>query len=225
VRVQTQQINPRTQPGLVAEPGANIELPPLADTDPLVRQLLSALSSHPTVAAWLATDHLIQNFALVTQTIAEGRSPSKPLAAIKPAGAFRAAGEETNEYIDPASYQRYDRYADAITSIDARGAARLYATLKPRITEAYRQLGDPDGEFDPVLARALVELLRTPVVDGRVALARKSVDYEYADPALESLSGAQRQLLRMGPRNVRLIQQKLREIAPYLGIDVSRSGT
>jgi hypothetical protein len=67
--------------------------------------------------------------------------------------------------------------------------------------------------------------LRTPTVDGRVVLGRKSVNYTFADPALESLSGAQRQFLRMGPRNVRLIQQKLREIAPYLGIDLARSGT
>src|SRR5438067_8081342 len=201
VHVQTQQISPRAQAGLIAEPGAAIVLPPLDETDPLVRQLVSALSSHPTVAAWLATDHLIHNFALVTQDIAEGRSPSKQLGAIRPTGVFRAAGDESTEYIDQASYQRYDGYADAIASIDARGAARLYATLKPRITDAYRQLGDPEGEFDPTLTRALVELLRTPVVDGRIALTLKSVDYQFADPALESLSGAERQLLRMGPRN------------------------
>jgi hypothetical protein len=225
VRVQTQQISPRTQAAPIAEPGADIALPPLDQTDALVRQLLSELSSHPVVGAWLATDHLIQNFALATQTIAEGRSPSKQLKALKPIGGFRTAGVETAEYIDPASYQRYDRYADAIAAIDARGAARLYATLKPRITEASRQLGDPDGEFDAVLTRALNELLRTPVVDARIALTRTSVDYQFADPALESLSGAQRQFLRMGPRNVRLIQQKLREIAPYLGIELTRSET
>jgi hypothetical protein len=225
VHVQTQQVSPQTHAGPVAEPGADIVVPPLDETDALVRQLLSALSSHPTVTAWLATDHLIQNFALVTQNIAEGRSPSKQLRAIKPTGAFRAATDGTTEYIDPASYQRYDRYADAIASVDARGAARLYATLKPRITEAYRQLGDPDGEFDPTLTRAIVELLQTPVIDGRIALNHKSVNYTFADPSLESLSGAQRQFLRMGPRNIRLIQQKLREIAPYLGIDLTPTGT
>jgi hypothetical protein len=225
VHVQTQQVTPQPRAALTAEPGANIDVPALDQTDPLVRQLLSALSSHPTVTAWLTTNHLIQNFALVTQTIAEGRSPSKQLRVIKPVGEFRTATDGTSEYIDPASYQRYDRYADAIAAIDAREAARLYATLKPRITEAYRQLGDPDGEFDPTLTRAIVELLRTPVVDGRVALSHTSVNYTFDDPALESLSGAQRQFLRMGPRNVRLIQQKLREIAPYLGIHLARAGT
>jgi hypothetical protein len=224
VHVQTQQISPRTH-APVAEPGDDVVVPPLDETDPLVRQLLSALSSHPTVTAWLATDHLINNFALVTQNIAEGRSPSKHLRAIQPTGEFKAATDGTTEFIDPASYHRYDRYADAIAAIDARGAARLYATLKPRITEAYRQLGDPDGEFDPTLTRAIVALLQTPVIDGRIALDHTSVNYSFADPSLESLSGAQRQFLRMGPRNIRLIQQKLREIAPYLGIDLSRTGT
>jgi hypothetical protein len=225
VHVQTQQISPRTHAEPLAEPAADIVVPPLDETDPLVRQLVSVLSGHPIVTAWLATDHLIRNFALVTLNIAEGHSPSKQLTAIKPSGAFRAATHDgTTEYIDPASYQRYDRYADAVAALDARAAARLYATLKPRITEAYRQLGDPAGEFDPTLRRAIVELLRTPIVDGRVALSHKSVNYTFADPALESLSGAQRQFLRIGPRNMRLVQQKLREIAPYLGIDVTRPG-
>jgi hypothetical protein len=26
-------------------------------------------------------------------------------------------------------------------------------------------------------------------------------------------------MLRMGPRNIRIVQQKIREIAPYMGID------
>ena len=51
-------------------------------------------------------------------------------------------------------------------------------------------------------------------------LLPKSTVYEYADPKLQSLSAAQRQFLRMGPRNVRLVQGKLREIAPHLGITV-----
>src|SRR5919197_1764843 len=225
VRVQTQEIQPRTHAEPVAVPAADIVVPPLDETDPLVRQLVSALSTHPTVTAWLATDNLIRNFALVTLNIAEGRSPSKQLRAIKPTGVFTTVNEGAAEYIDPGSYQRYNRYADAIAALDPRAAARIYATLKPRITEAHRQLGDPDGDFDVTLTRAIVELLRTPIVDGRVALTHQSVNYEFADPALRSLSGAQRQFLRMGPRNMRLVLQKAREVAPNLGLDLTRSGT
>jgi hypothetical protein len=43
------------------------------------------------------------------------------------------------------------------------------------------------------------------------------VTYIYADSRLENLSEAQKHLLRTGPENVRIIQEKLREIALELG--------
>jgi len=56
-------------------------------------------------------------------------------------------------------------------------------------------------------------LLETPVIEGPVRLVRPVVMYEYEDPRLESLAGAQKQMLRMGPRNTKLIQAKLSELA------------
>jgi Protein of unknown function (DUF3014) len=203
----------------VAEAGANIDLPPLDQSDALVRQLVSQLSTHPRIAAWLATDGLIRNFALVVATVAEGGTPTKPLASQRPAAPFAVRESAGGAVIDPASYHRYDAYADALAGLDARGAARLYATLKPRIAEAYRDLGYPDADIDAAVERAFIVLLRTPAAGDNVAVKRTSVNWQYADPELESLPRAQRQLLRMGPHNRTVVQDKLREIAPYLGID------
>jgi hypothetical protein len=50
-----------------------------------------------------------------------------------------------------------------------------------------------------------------------VELRRVGSFYEYSDQELESLSAAQRHLLRMGPRNALRIQAKLREIQNELG--------
>jgi hypothetical protein len=205
-----------------AEPGENIVLPPLDESDEIVRELVRALSSHPTIAAWLATDGLIRNFTVVTVNIANGRTPERHLRTLAPAGAFRTQGSEANLTVDPRSYNRYDRYAEAVTAVDARGAARLYATLKPRIEEAYRELGEPEPSFDVVLERAIGELLKAPVVEGPVRLTPKPMTYAYADERLESLSPPQKHLLRMGPDNVRVIQDKLREVAGFLGIHESR---
>jgi hypothetical protein len=220
VRVHTEQAVANTPPKPVAEAGEKIDLPPLEQTDAIVRQLVGQLSSNPKVAAWLATDQLIRNFTVVVYNIANGRAPSKQLTRLRPPEKFQATEEGTMIWMDPRSYRRYDAYGDAVASLDAQGTARLYATLKPRIQDGYRELGYPDGNFDAVLERAVVELLKTPVLDGKVALHSKSVAYEYADPRLESLSSVQRQFLRMGPRNVKLIQAKLREIAPLVGITV-----
>lgn len=208
--------SPKTQRPKALE-GDDLPLPPLEGTDPLVRLLVGRLSSHPKVAAWLTTDQLIRNFTVVVMNIAEGQTPATHLRAAPLTGTFIVDARTGVPLIDPRSYRRYDDYADAVAALDARGAARLYETLKPRIREASGELGHPD-DFDAVFERAIAELLKTPVVDGPVALTSKGLGYEFADPRLASLTAAQRQLLRMGPRNVRAIQAKLREIAPYLGI-------
>jgi len=222
VQVQTERqvAGPEGGDPLAGEPGEEIDLPELGQTDPIVRQLVSSLSSHPRVAAWLTTDQLIRNFTVVVVNIADGRSPVRHLGAVRPTGEFVAREEGETAIVDPRSYRRYNEYADAIASLDAQGTARLYATLKPRIQDAYRELGYPEGDFDRALERAIVELLNTPIVDEEIALVPKSVSWEYADPKLRSLSAAQRQFLRMGPRNMRIVKDKLREIAPHLGISL-----
>jgi len=204
--------------GIQREPGDNIPLPPIDETDPLVRELVAKLSSHPKIAAWLTTDKLIRNFAVVVVNIGDGQTPTTHLRAIPLSAPFAASADSGSGVITSASYRRYDAYADAIAALDARGSAHLYATLKPRIQDAYRDLGYPQGDFDEAVKRAFSELLQVPVVEGPVAVRRTAVTYIYEDPRLETLSAAQKHLLRMGPRNIRLVQAKLREIAPYLGI-------
>ena len=203
--------------GRQGEPGEQIPLPPLDQTDPLVRQLVGQLSSHPATLAWLTTDGLIQNFVVVTSRIADGESPAIELKKVGPIPPFRVRGTEDALHMDPRNYGRYDRYAAAVSALDARGTARLYATLKPRMGEAYGRLGHQGADFDPVLERAIADLLKVPVVQGDVALEPHGIGYAFADERLEKLTAAQKQLLRMGPDNVRTIQAKLREIAGHLG--------
>ena len=195
---------------------ADIDLPALALTDPIVRQLVAGLSSHPTIAAWLATNGLIANFTVVTVNIAEGRAPMQFLRPIAPQGRFRTTSSGEELLVDPRSYERYNPHADAITALDSVGTASLYLTLKPRITDAYRELGYAEGDFDRVLERAIGVLLQTPAFDEKAALYRKGVTYGYTDRTLESLKPAQKQLLRMGPRNGEAVRGKLQEIATLL---------
>ena len=199
-----------------------IDLPPLDQTDPLVRNLVKQLSSHPSVAAWLTSDRLIRNFVAVVANVAEGPTPAVHLRMLRPAVGFKVSDRGARTVIDPRSYERYDDLADAAASIDAAGAARLYATLKPRMEEAYRDLGFPDTPFDRALERAIVSLLRTPPADGAARLEPKGIGFAFVDPALEGLTAAQKQLLRTGPRNVRIIQSSLRQIALALGIPAER---
>ncbi len=173
----------------------SITVPPLDESDPLVRQLVAKLSSHPRVAAWLTTDRLIRNFTVVVANISEGRSPATHLRSVAPSGPFRVVTQNGVQFVDPRTYQRYDSLADAAASLDAAGSAQLYATLKPRIEEAAAELGYSEGSFDRMLEKAIVSLLSTPVPSENLALhPRGAVVYSYADEGLESLTGAQKQL-------------------------------
>jgi len=202
--------------------GENIELPPLGESDALVRLLVGRLSSHPAVAAWLTSDGLIRNATVVVQNVAAGGTPARHLRHVGPQAGFAVRAEAGDTLVDPRSHQRYNWMADAVASIDAAGAARLYSTLRPRVEEAYAELGSTDAGFDATLERAIVVLLETPVVEGDVRLVTRGALYGYADPRLEALLPAQKQLVRTGPRNTRLMQAKLREIALALGITEDR---
>lgn len=201
-----------------AEP---VELPPLDQTDALVRRLVRELSSHPRAVAWLATDNLIRRFTVAVENIANGRVPTQALGPLRPTGRFAVIETDTVLRIDPRSYDRYNALAAAVDSVDPGGAARLYAILKPRIEEAYAELGR-DVPFDRTLERAIVVLLRAPALEGSVSLEPKGGVFGYENPAVEGLSAAQKQLVRMGPGNVRIMQSTLRAIGLALGISAER---
>jgi hypothetical protein len=197
-------------------------IPPLDASDAAVRTLVRALSESPAVVAWLSTDGLIRNFTVVVGNIAEGVTPVKHLKGSRPASPFQIITRDRVPYVDPRSYDRYSGIADAIATLDPAGTARLYATVKPRVEEANRELGSVDQSFDRTLEKAIVTLLKTPIPPSSPPLKLKGIGYAYADDRLEDLTAAQKQLLRMGPRNVRIVKDKLRAIAVALGIPADR---
>ena len=214
---------PQTEAREPLGPGVEpVDLPPLVLTDPFVRELLGKLSSSPTLAAWLATDGLIRAFVVSVENVADGTSPARHVRALAPRAPFRTLSEGGITTVDPRSYSRYDGIANAATSMDPAGLARVYSILKPRLLEAYTELGHPDGNLDMALERAIVHLLQTPVVDEPIALRPRVLSFRYERDDLEALSPAQKLLLRMGPRNERTVQDQLRAVARELGIPLTR---
>jgi hypothetical protein len=148
--------------------------------------------------------------------LAEGSAPRRDFETLRPEGRFLALGRDAELRVDPASYRRYDALAAAVAALDARVAAAAYRRLAPLCEEAYRALGYPEGGFDARLRTALALLAATPRTEASPALVAEVKRYEFADPSLESLADAQKQLLRMGPDNAAHITAKLREIEAAL---------
>ena len=186
-----------------------------------MRDLVAALTSHPAFAAWLIPDDLIRTFVLVVENVADGNNPADHLRPLRPTQRFQTTGEAPQLGVDPASYARYNTHAEIVASINPVGAAELYRRLYPLITEAYAELGHPDGGFDDTLVRALSNLLNTPVLEREATLVPRAAFFEFADDGLEDLRPVQKQFLGMGPRNVRAVQASVLDIAREIGIDSS----
>ena len=212
---------PPSVPRTLCETTDAIALPSLDDSDAFVANLVRALSTHRRVAAWLATDNIIRSFTVVIENVSNGISPARHLQALRPTGPFRVTDTSVVLVVDPLGYARYVPIANAADSVDVQAAARLCATLKPRLNEAYGELGH-EGSFDEALERAIVAMLRTPVLSGNERLVPRGALYAFEDEALESLTPPQKHLARMGARNVRVIQDKLRQIALAIGIPPER---
>ena len=198
-------------------PAPKAPLPSLDDSDPFVRQLAASLSSHPEIARWLSRTALVRTLAVVVVNVADGETPRPHLEFLAPKQRFRPARRPGRLVVpDPAGFSGYDVFGNAVASVDTAAAATAFRTLAPLFEAAYVELGHPEGGFPAALDKATKALLTVPVLPDDVELVPHAIGFRYADPKLEALTPAQKQFLRIGPRNVKLVQGKLRELAAAL---------
>lgn len=186
-------------------------------SDAAVRALAAEVSRDAVLARWLQSPDLLRRCAAAVDNIANGQSPRAQFDFFAPSGPFKTVVRSGKTYLDPSSFDRYNAAADVFDTLSPQGVARAYAVCRNLLQQAYRELGYPTGDFHQALLRAIVEILRTPVVEDPIPVEKNITTYIIKDPGLEDLDAVQKHLLRMGPENLQLIQVKLREIALAVG--------
>jgi len=186
-------------------------LPSLDESDSLVRQMVREISTNSELGRWLARNNLIRTITVVTVNIATGESPRPHLRFLAPKTRFIPARKGDSLVPDPASFVEYAPIADALASVDAKAAVAAYRSLEPLFDVAFLDFGMPDVRFRTILLRAIDNLLAVPDLRAEVELMPHATVFRYRDPRYEELSPAQKQFLRMGPRNVRVIKKWLGE--------------
>ncbi len=209
---------PSAPPPAPLPPVEELVLPPLDESDSLIRELATALARHPGWLEWLATEDLIRTFVVAVDNVAEGNNPAQHLPFMRAATRFETEEANGQLRIAEASFRRYDGLTAVVDAVDTAGAARVYRQLLPLMDEAYAELGAPPGAFANTFRRAVARLLETPVVEGRPAMAPRGPFFMYTDPTLEDLSPATKQFMGVGPENLRTIQAKVRDIAEAIGL-------
>jgi hypothetical protein len=196
------------------QPGQN--LPPLGESDPLIRELAAMLSRHPLLARLAATPSVVRAIVLAVVQIGDGKTPAKALTALEPPGQLTLAGNR----IDPATYARWNGAVTALTSVNPTDAAQVYVNVKRIFDEAYTELGYPNGDFDQAIVRAIRTLDATPAPAPDAVILQRPNYAEYDDPALRGLLPVQKQLLLIGPEHRRAVTRWLHELARNLDLKI-----
>ncbi|WP_024612381.1 DUF3014 domain-containing protein [Pseudoalteromonas sp. TB64] len=198
-----------------AEPVPEVKpLPTLDESDSVVVAKMDEYLSD-SVMSLMVTDDVIRRGVVFIDNLAKGKVAAKHTPVVKPEEKFTVT-EGDILTIDPNSYERYTPYVKIFTSMSAAQAVRMYDEYKPLINSAYTEIGYGDDEFNQTLTDAIDLLLDTPEPEGELPLLRDSVTFQYAFSEWEDLPAAQKQLLRMGPENMKKVKAALRNIKAQL---------
>jgi len=162
--------------------------------------------------AALDKDFFLQRSVAFLDGLARGVLLNKLLPFTRPTDVFIEEKKSQVLSMGASNFQRYDAFIDSIIAIDTKQAAAFFHWTRPLLETAYGELGYPDGDLGGTLLTAIDTLLATPTIEGPIALKRNSVLYQYADPAIEGLPSAQKQLLRMGAENNQQLKAWLKKL-------------
>lgn len=188
------------------------KLPDLLESDEVFRKTLTLLS--PGLAAWLDNDQLIRRYIILANDFAQGIRVTKHMSFLRPDQPFSVEQGENNVVIAPKSYQRFDRVTQAIQAVNPRVAVAIYQSFRPLMLQVFKEFSyPPDITLETIMQKGAADLLAAPVIEEPIGLIRPSTHYKFVDTHLEeSISPLQKQMIRMGPENTRVIQAKVREL-------------
>jgi hypothetical protein len=197
---------------VVEEPVAPPALPTAEESDEMLRQQINVAGADAMLDGLVSHESPLDVSAALIDGMSRGAVLRKILPLDPPSTAFSVEGEGDIVFMDEGSYVRYDSYADSITALDVAELVAGFHRLRPMYERAYQQLGLDPGDFDNAIIRTLDVILATPEIEQPIALEREKVMYTYTDPTLEALPDLQKQLLRMGPENIRRIKEQARAL-------------
>jgi hypothetical protein len=184
---------------------------------------LTHLFGRKAVLSMFQLDDFPRRLVATVDNLGRGHASARLLPVNPPEGRFTVQESARELVISPDNGLRYTPYVLLLETVDLRQAVAAYRALYPLFQQAYEELGYPRSYFNDRLVDVIDHLLvtpepagplavRLPEIKGPIQPERPWVLYQFADPALESLSAGQKLMLRIGPVNQRRVKAKLEEI-------------
>ncbi|TPG27212.1 DUF3014 domain-containing protein [Variovorax guangxiensis] len=210
---------PQNPVDALAEPDA--VLPALAEADAAVTSALTELLGAKRVASFLNVDGFVRRAVATVDNLPRPQAASRMWPVQPSPERFLVQGTGEQQVIGAGNAARYAAFTGFVEAVDAERAATVYARLYPLFQQAYEELGYPGRYFNDRLVAVIDHLLAAPEPAGPIAVrltevrgefadTRPWTRYEFADPALESLSSGQKMMVRVGLSNEKRLKAKLR---------------
>lgn len=187
-------------------------LPRVEESDDAVRDAVGDIPLGTAGQQYLIPGNIIERSASLIYLMAQGEVPYKLLPVSRPKAAFPIRDDGTQVVTDPAGFERYDALTQWLQSLDLESLLSSLEWFIPLFREAWSYYGEDPAAFDMAVVITLDLVIATPEIDLREArLIRKEAVWIFEDPAIEGLAPIQKQVLRMGPENAKILKAKAAE--------------
>ena len=184
--------------------------------DRYARESTDAVNGGKALAQFVAGDYVVERAVAIIDALRRGEVPYKLLPVGKPSTTFPISDDGLRVTLDAAGFSRYDGFAQWVGGLDTTALVSLLNDYEMIATQALTRMGVSDFDIRSAVLAATTQILSTPQVTVDAELMRREANWVYIDPELEALSSLQKQVLRMGPENADIIQQKARDIRGVL---------
>ena len=192
-----------------------------------VAAALDDLLGHKAVNALLQIDDFPHRFAATVDNLGRSYAPASLWPVNPTPDRFQVQTHDGNTVISADNSRRYTALVLLVESVDTQKAVDLYIRMYPLLQHAYQDLGYPKAYFNDRLIQVIDLLLASPDpgypvnvhltnVKGPEPSLTPWVRYQFADPALESLTSGQKIMVRVGSVNERRLKAKLRALRQEL---------
>ena len=187
-------------------------LPRLEESDDAVRDAVGDIPLGTAGQQYLIPGNIIERSASLIYLMAQGDVPYKLLPVSRPKAAFPIRDDGTQVVTDPAGFERYDALTQWLQSLDLESLLSSLEWFIPLFKEAWSYYGEDPAAFDMAVVITLDLVIATPEIDlSEARLTRKEAVWIFEDPAIEGLAPIQKQVLRMGPENAKILKAKAAE--------------
>lgn len=220
-------VEPAPMPIEAEAPAAPIAAPPVTEVQPKIppapvvseetgdqyaRESIDAVNGGKALAQFVAGDYVVERAVAIIDALRRGEVPYKLLPVGKPSTTFPISDNGLRVTLDTAGFSRYDGFAQWVGRLNTPALVSLLNDYEMIATQALTRMGVTDFDIRSALLAATTQILSTPQVSVGAELMRREANWVYMDPELEALSSLQKQVLRMGPENADIVQQKARDI-------------